>query len=204
MFPPRIAASPCHAPLAALVVVAAALALACLATPAGAAPAACPAASTVPASAASADRSEHALLCLINRERAHDGVRTLRANRCLARAAAGHASDMVRFRYFAHRSRDGGGFAARIMATGYATPRQRWVVGENLAWGAAPAGDPEWVLHAWLRSPGHRANLLRGDFRDVGVAAVHGAPVALEGDPSPRATYAVEFGVRSGPGGGCR
>jgi uncharacterized protein YkwD len=187
----------------------AAVALAALAAPPAASAAqgrqgACPAAATVPASAASAGRSARSLLCLMNRERARAGVRQLRLNRCLGRAAGEHARDMVRRRYFAHRSRDGRDFDDRILATGYAPRPERWTVGENLAWGAAPAGDPAWVLRAWLNSPGHRENLLNAAYRDVGVAAIPGAPIALGADPPARATYAVEFGVHSGSGGGCR
>ena len=165
---------------------------------------ACPAASAVPATAAAADRSERSLLCLINRERARAGLRPLRPNRCLARAAAGHVRDMVRHRYFAHTSRDGRSFARRIRATGYAPPTARWTVGENLAWGAAPAGDPAWVVRAWLRSPGHRANLLSARFRDAGVGVAPGAPVALAAAAPARATYAVDFGAQGGRGGRCR
>jgi len=110
---------------------------------------------------------------------------------------------MVRNRYFSHTSRDGRQFDDRILATGYAPRPERWTLGENLAWGIAPAGDPAWVLGAWMDSPGHRANILRGGFREAGVAAVAGAPVALGADPVPRATYAVDFGAHTGGGGRC-
>ena len=162
--------------------------------------AACPAADAMPIASVSAARSERALLCLVNRERARAGVPPLRLNRCLARAAAGHARDMVRQRYFAHESRDGTGFDERILATGYAPRGARWTVGENLAWGAAPAGDAAWVMAAWMHSRDHRANLLRASFRDVGLAAVAGAPAGGDGA---RATWAAEFGAHDGGRGRC-
>lgn len=168
------------------------------------APAACPAAHAIPSADDGSARSEHALLCLLNRERADAGLRQLEPNRCLARAAAGHARDMVARRYFAHRSPDGRGFAERILATGYAPSGASWTVGENLAWGAAPAGDPAWVIEAWMESRGHRENVLRASFRDVGVAAVPGVPVAAASGSGPRATYAVEFGAVNGRRGRCR
>lgn len=161
---------------------------------------ACSASRTVPASSATADRAERALICLVNRERAREDLPPLRANRCLARAADGHARDMVEHRYFDHDSRDGRHFDERILATGYAPPPARWTVGENLAWG----GDATWVVGAWMRSSGHRANVLNARFREIGVAAVTGAPVAQDGDGPPRATYAAEFGARSGAGRSCR
>lgn len=161
--------------------------------------AACPAAGAMPVAAVSAERSERALLCLVNRERARAGQRPLRLNHCLSRAAEAHARDMVRERYFAHDSRDGTGFAERILATGYARGT-RWTVGENLAWGADPAGDAAWVMSAWMNSRDHRANLLRASFRDVGLAAVPGAPVDADGA---RATWAADFGTHDGERGRC-
>lgn len=110
---------------------------------------------------------------------------------------------MVARRYFAHRSPDGRDFADRILATGYAPRGARWTVGENLAWGSAPAGDPAWVIDAWMDSAGHRENVLRSSFRDVGIAAVPGAPGAAVSGSAPRATYAAEFGAYSGTRGRC-
>jgi uncharacterized protein YkwD len=186
------------------------LALACAVAAPAAAPAArarkaddagaCTSGRTVPAGAADADRSERALICLLNRERVREGLPALRVNRCLARAADGHARDMVEHRYFDHTSRDGRRFDERILATGYAPPPARWTVGENLAWG----GDPAWVVGAWMRSSGHRANVLSARFREIGVAAVPGAPVPRADGAPPRATYAAEFGARSGAGRSCR
>lgn len=162
---------------------------------------ACPsAARSVPATAAGADRAERALICLVNRERARQELPPLRVNRCLARAADGHVRDMVEHRYFDHTSRDGRRFDERILATGYAPPPARWTVGENLAWGS----DAAWVVGAWMRSSGHRANVLNARFREIGVAAVPGAPIARADEGPPRATYAAEFGARSGAGRSCR
>lgn len=157
----------------------------------------------MPSASASETRPEQSLVCMINRERARAGARPLESNRCLARAADRHARDMVAQRYFAHRSRDGRSFEERILATGYVPRSASWTVGENLAWGAAPAGDPAWVIGAWMDSPPHRENLLRGAFRHVGVAAVPGSPLAKDAD-GPAATYAVEFGAHSPGRDRCR
>jgi uncharacterized protein YkwD len=54
----------------------------------------------------------------------------------------------------------------------YPGPGHRsWSAGENLAWGA-PRITARQTVRAWLRSPGHRANLLKRSWRNVGVAAV--------------------------------
>jgi uncharacterized protein YkwD len=48
-----------------------------------------------------------------------------------------------------------------------------WTVGENLAMfgGSAPTADA--IVAAWMSSPGHRDNLLRGAFREAGIGIVH-------------------------------
>lgn len=52
--------------------------------------------------------------------------------------------------------------SARAQAAGYA-----WnVLGENLAWGY---DDAQSAVVAWMRSPGHRANILAGAFTETGV-----------------------------------
>lgn len=41
--------------------------------------------------------------------------------------------------------------------------------GENVAWGYA---TPAAVVRGWMNSPGHRANILTGSFRTIGVGVV--------------------------------
>ena len=43
-----------------------------------------------------------------------------------------------------------------------------------------------------MRSPAHRANLLRKAYREIGVGVVLGVP----GSDAAGATYTVDFGVR--------
>jgi uncharacterized protein YkwD len=51
-----------------------------------------------------------------------------------------------------------------------------WSVGENLLWVSPDVGAKE-AVSMWLRSAKHRRILLRRDFRELGLAAVH-APAA--------------------------
>ncbi len=83
---------------------------------------------------------------------------------------------MVAHGYFAHDSRSGARFSARIARVGWMRSRTRWRVGENLAWGTGRAASPRAVLAAWLRSPGHRRVLLRRSYRVVGVGVAAGTP----------------------------
>ena len=135
-----------------------------------------------------------ATLCLVNRERRRRGLRALRSDRRLALAARRHAGDMVRHSYFAHDSRNGARFTSRIARAGYLRGVASWRAGENIAWGAGSRSTPRRVVRAWMNSPGHRANILNGGFRDLGVGVVAGAPVARRYDVG--ATYVHDFGVR--------
>ena len=170
--------------------VAATLALA--AAPAGAA-ARCAHADTVP-SARRVGSARAAVLCLVNRERAARGLRGLRADARLDRAAAAHSLDMVRHRYFDHTSPTGSTPLGRVRASGYLAHARAWMAGENIAWGVGRLAAPAAIVSAWMHSPGHRANILRPQFREVGTGVVAGVPAA--GVRLTGATYTQDFGAR--------
>ena len=52
-------------------------------------------------------------------------------------------------------------FDKRIRAEGY----QFWTAGENIAMGQR---DPAAVMNSWMNSSGHRANIVKTGFKDVG------------------------------------
>lgn len=133
-------------------------------------------------------------ICLVNVERTERGLRPLKLNRRLSRAAARHAGDMVRRDYFSHNSLTGASFVDRIRRAGYLRGPRGWMVGENLAWGAGDRSPPAAIVRAWMHSPGHRANILQRRFREVGIGLVMGAPQRAD---APAATYATDFGARS-------
>lgn len=150
----------------------------------------CAGADTVP-TAANAAKVRAATLCLLNAERTQRGRKPLRANSGLALAGKRHARDMVRRRYFAHASRAGRTFDQRIRRTGYLRGARGATMGENLGWGSGSLATPRAMVRSWMRSPGHRANILRPAFREVGIAVVTSTPRGFRG-----ATYATEFGRR--------
>ena len=121
------------------------------------------AAMLAPGAAAPAPASNEAIVQELNRVRIARGLVPLRVDATLQRAARAHSVDMLQNGYFAH-----GAFAERMQRYGAA----RWFVGENLAW--AVSANAATFVRMWLRSPGHRANVLRPSFRRVGVAAVTG------------------------------
>jgi uncharacterized protein YkwD len=148
----------------------------------------CPGARDVPAPANEAS-TKRATLCLLNRRRAEHGLRPLASSRVLARAARAHSRDMASRRYFAHDAPDGRTPARRIAAAGY--PREGVTVGENLAWGEDSAAAPAEIVAGWMESPGHRANVLRREYTEIGIGLAHDAPRPVTGRA---AIYTTSFG----------
>jgi len=103
----------------------------------------------------------------INRYRVSHGLRPLKANAKLQRAAAAHSKGMARHHVLSHTSANGVSWERRIRYYGY---RGSWI-GENLAVGK---WAPKTALRAWHRSSPHRANLLNGRFRAVGIGVRKG------------------------------
>jgi uncharacterized protein YkwD len=175
------------------VVVLAVLAGLLLAAPAQAAEQACPAANATPAKATKRE-IVRATLCTLNRERTHFGLRRLKLNKRLSRAARRHARDMAKRNYFSHDTLGGGSFVDRIRHEGYLKGAHSWVVGENLAWGSRGHSRPRVIMNMWMNSPGHRANILNPSFREIGIGVAYDSPV--RGGRKPASTYATDFGFR--------
>ena len=134
-----------------------------------------------------------AVLCLHNRERGARGLPLLKENGKLRRAAQRHSGDMVAASFFAHESLSGANMADRILGTGYARG-QGWSLGENIAWGTGSLATAAEIQRAWMESPGHKANILRRQFREIGIGIAAGAPI--DGAGQDGGTYTTDFGVR--------
>jgi uncharacterized protein YkwD len=134
-----------------------------------------------------------AVLCLHNRERAARRLPKLTEHAALRRAAARHSTHMVDARFFAHDAPGGSDMTDRILGAGYARGRG-WSLGENIAWGTGPLATAAGIHRSWMRSPGHKANILRRQFREIGIGIALGAPVPGGGNDG--ATYTADFGVR--------
>jgi uncharacterized protein YkwD len=103
----------------------------------------------------------------INHFRGEYGKGPVHLNLKLQRAAQAHSNDMAVHRDFSHSSSRGTSWAVRIRYWGY---RGSWI-GENLAVGNVTAKK---VMSMWKASPPHRANLLNGHFKAVGIGAHSG------------------------------
>jgi uncharacterized protein YkwD len=154
-------------------------------------PAGCANADTV-ATAGNLDAFRAAILCLHNQIRARNGLPQLKTNAKLRRAAEGHSADMVRAHYFEHTAPRGSTMVDRILASRYVRADQGWLMGENLEWGTGSMATPRGAMDAWMNSPGHKANILKRGYRDVGVGVSLGIPGGGDGG----VTITVDFGAR--------
>jgi uncharacterized protein YkwD len=129
------------------------------------------------------DLTPSGILIFTNGERAIDGKGGLTWNPTLAKVAEFKARDMEARQYFAHESPSGKGPQDLAQDFKY----DYMLVGENLALGDF-CSDRD-VMDGWMNSPGHRANILKAGYTELGVAAFLGT---YKGRP---AWFAVqEFG----------
>ncbi|GGP49165.1 CAP domain-containing protein [Streptomyces abikoensis] len=108
----------------------------------------------------------HLMLSLVNAERAKAGCRPLRPSGNLNRLAQSFSDDMARRGFFDHTDPDGRTPWDRAARRGIKN-----LGGENIARGHP---DAHTVMEAWMRSSGHRANILNCDYRSIGVGVHHG------------------------------
>ncbi|HTH92996.1 MAG TPA: CAP domain-containing protein [Candidatus Paceibacterota bacterium] len=103
-----------------------------------------------------------------NQERLDDGLPPLKTNNELAASAKLKVEDMITNQYFDHTSPSGKTVADLGQQVGY----DYVVMGENLALGDFTSAHD--LLQAWMKSPGHRANILNDTYQDIGVYAAQG------------------------------
>jgi hypothetical protein len=109
--------------------------------------------------------STDAIIDATNRARIAAGLPPLRSNQKLIASAKTKTMDMITRGYFEHESPNGNGVADLATAAGY----DYIVIGENLARGAFV--DAEDVVNEWMKSPGHRANILSTNYEEIGTYA---------------------------------
>lgn len=122
------------------------------------------------AARAAANRTERAIVRIVNRYRTRYGLRALRLSPRLTYAAGLHSLDQARRGVISHAGSDGSTVSRRVLAVTNAR-----VIGETLV--AAPRGrrlTAPTVVRMWMSSPPHRAELLSPRFRRVGVARALG------------------------------
>jgi uncharacterized protein YkwD len=119
-----------------------------------------------PAAGASTTKSAvTSLLLAVNQTRAAHGLKPVRIDSTLARAARSHSAEMLRDNVFQH-----GDFHGRMVSFRVRGP----AAGENLAWGSGAYAAPSSIIAEWLASPEHRANLLRPGWSRIGIGLARG------------------------------
>lgn len=108
------------------------------------------------------------VIALTNTEREEKGIVVLKRNALLDAAAQMKAEDMAEKGYYAHVSPDGVTPMFFVERAGY----RYLAIGENLVVNRTEASQ---VVDAFMGSPGHRANILRKDFTEIGVGVAKGA-----------------------------
>jgi uncharacterized protein YkwD len=131
---------------------------------------------------------ERAMLCLVNRARRSRGLAPLRAASVLSRAARHKSADILRCGEFSHEA-CGRAFTYWMQRFGYLQGCAN--AGENIAWGTGPLGSARLIFGAWMRSSGHRENIL-GEFEEIGIGLRTGE---LEGSSRAR-VWTQDFGSR--------
>ena len=132
--------------------------------------------------------------CFLNRERKQRGLKRLDDDRKLQRAAQKHNEAMMKKGCFSHQCPGEGSLEARLRSVDYLIRGLlSWTYGENIAYGGEHYGTPKAIVKAWMHSPGHKANILNRNFRDVGVGFSPGTPGNPNADGG---TYTTDFGMR--------
>jgi uncharacterized protein YkwD len=124
------------------------------------------------------------VITLVNNERAKAGLPSLTKNDQLTQSAQKYSEYMGAENFFSHTGPDGSTFITRNKAAGYTS--YRWL-GENIAAGQR---SPEEVMRDWMNSPGHKANILSTNAKEIGVG------YAVNNNSTYRTYWAQEFGAR--------
>ncbi len=122
---------------------------------------------------AQATAYEQLMLELVNAARAKVGAQPLAFNGKLNASADSHTNWMIGTDAFSHTGVNFSAPMDRMQSAGYKFSGS-WASAENLAWVSTrgPAGyeDEMHLLHTNLmNSPGHKANILNGTFREIGI-----------------------------------
>ena len=134
--------------------------------------------------------ARRAVTCFINRARHNHGRGGLKQNERLIEAARKHSNRMANTHCFSHQCPGEPSLGTRIARTGYFRGASRWGCGENIAWQRRQRATPRKIVRGWMHSSGHRAMILSGNFRDVGVG--------FGRTNSGRGYYTADFGFSAG------
>lgn len=109
------------------------------------------------------------VLSATNAARQEQGVPVLKLNNTLNAIANDRLKDMFAEQYFAHASPVGNDMIALAKKYQYAYR----FIGENIAMGNYATSAA--MVDGWMNSPGHRANILNTNYKEIGIAVGKGS-----------------------------
>lgn len=110
-------------------------------------------------------RMEAEVRSQINAIREQQGLRPLSNNERLAGVARSYSRRMAEEGFFGHVSPDGSTLVSRVRGAGIFY----FMVGENLFTSTNIPQPASAAVNGWMNSPGHRANVLRSEYRETGI-----------------------------------
>ncbi len=121
---------------------------------------------------------------LHNKARRNHNLKPFCVHPALQKAARSHSKDMIQRDYFSHKTKGKNESACKRMRRfGY-----RWrSCAENIGYNPTP----DRMFRAWMRSSGHRRNILNGKYREIGIGAYTGNYKRFR-----TTMYTVDFGTR--------
>jgi uncharacterized protein YkwD len=117
--------------------------------------------------------SEKALVAMTNQSRAAAGLKALKVDSTLTSVARSRSKDMIVRDYFSHNIPPSGKQVFSILdSKGYCYS----VAGENIGWNDYPDDSATKTIHQmFMKSAGHRANILGKRWDVIGVGAYKGS-----------------------------
>ncbi len=152
-----------------------------------------------PVKSMSQTNAEQTVWCLTNDQRSANGLATLSLNSVLGGTARAHATDATIRQWWVdgadtHTNPDGQHPVDRIVAAHYCDNPKSFQVAENTYWGwGTPLQTPRSAVTWWMGDPPHRATILNGALKDLGVGVVPGAP--RPGSYPDAAVFVQDFGT---------
>jgi uncharacterized protein YkwD len=101
----------------------------------------------------------------INAIRQKQGLSQLRNNEKLAQVARNYSQQMAEKKFFSHTSPEGSTMVQRVQSARIFY----LMVGENLFMCTNVPQPVPSAVQGWMDSPGHRANILRPEYRETGI-----------------------------------
>jgi uncharacterized protein YkwD len=107
-----------------------------------------------------------ALLHMINTARLENGLPALNANPAINVVAQHRSQDMIDRNYFSHQTPEGKDISSVLQEFGVMFA----ACGENIQYASPPSwANPGLFFNSWMDSDLHRANILNGNFSQIGI-----------------------------------